>query len=277
MTNPPDQQQLQREVAAALAEDIGDGDRTAALIPADKITTAHIICRESAILCGQPWVDEVFRQLDPGITTDWQYKDGDAINMDAPVCTLVGSARSLLTGERTALNFLQFLSGTATVTRQYVDAVKGTGATILDTRKTIPGLRLAQKYAVSCGGGTNHRLGLHDAILIKENHIHACGDITAAVTAARRQGMPVEVEVESLAELDEAITAGADRVLLDNFDTENMKQAVRQAAGRVRLEASGSVDIKTVTAIAATGVDFISIGGLTKHVRAIDYSMLFDS
>lgn len=276
MNTGPDHEQIQREVAAALAEDIGSGDLTAELIPEARQARAQIICREAAVLCGRPWLDEVFRQLDPAIDIRWQLDDGDAVAAGNPVCTLSGNARALLTGERTALNFLQFLSGTATLTRQYVEAVRGSGATILDTRKTVPGLRLAQKYAVRCGGGSNHRLGLHDAILIKENHILAAGSITSAVTAARRHGVPIEVEVESLDQLDEAITAGTERVLLDNFDPQTMKKAVTHAAGRVQLEASGGVEIADVAAIAATGVDFISVGGLTKHVRAIDFSMLFD-
>ena len=276
MTNEPNRQQLQREVAAALDEDAGSGDLTAALIPAGQTDTALIVCREPAVLCGRPWVDEVFRQLDADITIHWHCEDGDAITADTRICTLKGNTRALLTGERTALNFLQCLSGTATATRQYVDAVSGTGAVILDTRKTVPNLRLAQKYAVRCGGGGNHRMGLYDAILIKENHIRAAGSVTAAVTAARGDGIPIEVEVENLSELDEAINAGADRLLLDNFDTATMQQAVQQAAGRVQLEASGDVNLETVAAIAATGIDFISIGALTKHVRAIDYSMLFD-
>lgn len=275
MSTGPDREQVRREVAAALAEDIGSGDLTAELIPAARQARAQIICREAAVLCGRPWLDEVFRQLDPAIDIRWQQDDGDVLTAGSPACTLSGSARALLTGERTALNFLQFLSGTATRTRQYVEAVRGSGATILDTRKTVPGLRLAQKYAVRCGGGSNHRLGLHDAILIKENHILAAGGIASAVTAARRHDVPIEVEVESLAQLDEAIAAGAERILLDNFDTDLMQQAVARAGGRVQLEASGGVEIADVTAIAATGVDFISVGGLTKHVRAIDFSMLF--
>lgn len=272
---------IQQEVEAALAEDIGNGDLTAGLIAADKQAYAHIICRDNAVVCGRPWVDEVFRQLDEsgtvnGVTIDWAVTDGEPVSAGAHVCTLAGPARQLLTGERTALNFLQCLSATASVTRQYVDAVSHTHATILDTRKTIPGLRLAQKYAVRCGGGANHRLGLYDAILIKENHIEAAGGIAAAVAHSRDHGVPVEIEVETMAQLDEAIAAGVDRIMLDNFELGAMTRAVRYTAGRVSLEASGSIDIAGVTAIAATGVDFISVGGLTKHIRAIDYSMRLD-
>lgn len=276
MMAKPDTAQIRHEVAAALAEDVGTGDLTAGLIPADRQARAHIICRETAVVCGRPWVDEVFRQLDPAIDINWLQDDGDAIAAGSRVCSLAGPARALLTGERTALNFLQLLSGTATRTRQYVDAVSGSGATILDTRKTIPGLRLAQKYAVCCGGGANHRLGLYDAILIKENHIQAAGGMAAAVASARGHGVPVEIEVETLAELEEAIAAGVDRILLDNFGLGAMQTAVARAGGRVQLEASGGVDIAGVADIADTGVDFISIGGLTKHVQAIDYSMQFN-
>ncbi|MCS3902973.1 nicotinate-nucleotide pyrophosphorylase (carboxylating) [Methylohalomonas lacus] len=272
----PDPAVVQRDVAAALAEDVGSGDRTAALIPADKPGHARVICREAAVLAGQPWFSEVFRQLDPDVRIDWHLGDGDRMALDSCVCELQGPARVLLTGERSALNFLQLLSGTATVTRNYVDAVAGSTATILDTRKTLPGLRLAQKYAVRCGGGANHRIGLFDAILIKENHIAAAGSISAAVTAARQQQVPIEVEVESLKQLEEATRAGVTRVLLDNFNEQGLRAAVAQNAGRVELEASGSVDEETVATIAATGVDYISIGGLTKHVRAIDFSMRLD-
>ncbi len=276
MTATPQPAIIWQEVEAALAEDIGNGDLTAGLIAADKQAHAHIVCRENAVVCGRPWVDEVYRQLSPAVIIDWAQDDGDAISAGARVCTLRGPARALLTGERTALNFLQLLSATATVTRQYVDAVSHTDATILDTRKTIPGLRLAQKYAVRCGGGANHRLGLYDAILIKENHIQAAGSIAAAVAHAREHGVPVEIEVESVAELDAAIAAGVDRIMLDNFELGAMTKAVQRTAGHVSLEASGSVDIAGVAALADTGVDFISIGGLTKHIRAIDYSMRFE-
>lgn len=264
-------------VALALAEDVGGGDLTAALIPEDAQAEATVISREPAVLCGAAWFDAVFRQLDPRIHIEWWAADGDRIEPDQRLCTLHGPARALLTGERTALNFLQALSGTATLARRYADAVAGTGATILDTRKTLPGLRLAQKYAVRCGGGQNHRIGLFDAVLIKENHIMAAGSISNAIAAARRlhPGVTVEVEVENLAELDEALAARPDIIMLDNFDLATLAEAVRITAKRVKLEASGNVNFDTVRAIAATGVDYISIGGLTKDVRAMDLSMRF--
>jgi nicotinate-nucleotide pyrophosphorylase (carboxylating) len=264
-------------VALALAEDVGGGDLTAALIPEDAQAEATVISREHAVLCGAAWFDAVFRQLDPRIHTEWRAADGDRIEPDQLLCTLRGPARALLTGERTALNFLQALSGTATLARRYADAVAGTGATILDTRKTLPGLRLAQKYAVRCGGCQNHRIGLFDAVLIKENHIMAAGSITNAIATARRlhPGVTVEVEVENLAELEEALAARPDIVMLDNFDLATLAEAVRITAKRVKLEASGNVNFDTVRAIAETGVDYISIGGLTKDVRAVDLSMRF--
>lgn len=266
------------QVQVALAEDVGDGDRTAALLPADAMATAHVLCRESAVLCGQAWFAQVFRQLEPKIQIEWLRRDGDRLAPDDIVCRMAGPARSLLTGERTALNFLQTLSGTATLTARYVDAVAGTRARILDTRKTLPGLRLAQKYAVTCGGGHNHRLGLYDAILIKENHIRAAGSVTAALQRAAQvaNGLDVEIEVENLEQLGEALAGAARRVLLDNFDLDGLRAAVAETAGRARLEASGGVNLDSVTAIAATGVDDISVGGLTKDVRATDYSMRFD-
>jgi len=264
-------------VALALAEDVGAGDLTAALIPEDARAEATVISRETAVLCGAAWFDAVFRQLDPRVAIDWRAADGDRIEPNQVLCTLRGPARALLTGERTALNFLQMLSGTATLARRFADTVAGTGATILDTRKTLPGLRLAQKYAVRCGGCQNHRIGLFDAVLIKENHIMAAGSITNAIAAARRlhPGVTVEVEVENLAELEEALAAGPDIVMLDNFDLATMAEAVRIAGGRVKLEASGNVSFDTVRQIAETGVDYISIGGLTKDVRAVDLSMRF--
>ncbi|MBL8260367.1 MAG: carboxylating nicotinate-nucleotide diphosphorylase [Candidatus Competibacteraceae bacterium] len=264
-------------VALALAEDIGGGDLTAALIPETAAAEATVISREKAVLCGTPWFDAVFRQLDSRVAVDWRAADGDRVEPDQVLCALRGPARSLLTGERTALNFLQALSGTATLARQFADTVAGTGATILDTRKTIPGLRLAQKYAVRCGGCQNHRIGLFDAVLIKENHIMAAGSITEAIRAARRlhPDVKVEVEVENLAQLDEALSAGPDIVMLDNFDLATMAEAVRLTARRVKLEASGNVNFTTVRRIAETGVDYISIGGLTKDVRAVDLSMRF--
>lgn len=264
-------------VALALAEDVGAGDLTAALIPEDARAEATVISRETAVLCGVAWFDAVFRQLDPRATVDWRAADGDRIEPNQVLCTLRGPARALLTGERTALNFLQMLCGTATLARRFADTVAGTGATILDTRKTLPGLRLAQKYAVRCGGCRNHRIGLFDAVLIKENHIMAAGSITHAIAAARRlhPGVIVEVEVENLAELEEALAARPDIVMLDNFDLATMTEAVRIAGGRVKLEASGNVNFDTVRQIAETGVDYISIGGLTKDVRAVDLSMRF--
>lgn len=265
-------------VARALAEDIGSGDVTAALIPEQSTARATVISRETAVLSGRPWFDAVFQQLDKRVRIAWQADDGDTLQPQQTLCELNGPARALLSGERTALNFLQTLSGTATQTRAYVDAVRGTRATILDTRKTLPGLRAAQKYAVTCGGGGNHRLGLYDAVLIKENHIAAAGSVTAAFAQARAAvatGLPVEIEVESLDQLREALAAGASRILLDNFDLTGLRAAVIETADRAQLEASGNITLETVRAIAQTGVDFISIGGLTKHVRAIDLSMRF--
>ncbi|HMR03653.1 MAG TPA: carboxylating nicotinate-nucleotide diphosphorylase [Candidatus Competibacter phosphatis] len=264
-------------VALALAEDVGSGDLTAALIPEHAQAEATVVSREVAILCGTTWFDAVFRQLDPGIAIDWRAADGDRVESEQLLCTLRGPARPLLTGERTALNFLQLLSGTATLARRYADAVSGTKAVILDTRKTLPGLRLAQKYAVRCGGCRNHRIGLFDAVLIKENHIMAAGSIGNAIATARRlhPGVTVEVEVENRAELEEALAARPDIVMLDNFDPAAMAEAVRIVDGRVKLEASGNVNFDTVRGIAETGVDYISIGGLTKDVRAIDLSMRF--
>jgi len=268
-------------VAAALAEDVGAGDITASLIGADAVVGAQIIARESLVLCGEDWVNEVFGQLDENIIIDWYIGDGGRAEDGDIICKLVGPARALLTGERTALNFLQTLSATATTTAQYVKAVEGTKARVLDTRKTIPGLRLAQKYAVSCGGGENHRVGLFDAILIKENHIKSAGCITDALKAAQQDhaGVLIEVEVENQDELLEALDAGAARVLLDNFSIEELETAVNvnQGYGYVaaELEASGNVTLDTIGKIAATGVDFISTGALTKNVRAADLSMLF--
>jgi nicotinate-nucleotide pyrophosphorylase (carboxylating) len=262
-------------VRIALAEDVGSGDITAQLIPVDAHATATVMCREQAVLCGTAWFDEVYRQLDTTVTVDWQLNDGDTMLPGQSVCTLSGSARSLLTGERTALNFLQTLSGVATRTHEYVDAVAGTGVLILDTRKTLPGLRRAEKYAVHCGGGHNHRMGLYDAYLIKENHIAAAGSITQAVVqaAARAGDTKVEVEVETLAQLEEAIQAGAHFVLLDNFEPAQMREAVGLNDGRVQLEASGGISLDNIRQFADTGVDFISVGELTKHVRAVDFSM----
>lgn len=270
---------LADHVRRALAEDVGSGDLTALLIPADRTASATVITREPAVLCGTAWVNETFAQLDPAVSVQWQVNDGDRVASNDVLCRLEGPARALLTGERTALNFLQTLSGTATVTRRYADLVSGTKCTVLDTRKTIPGLRTAQKYAVAVGGGANHRTGLFDAILIKENHIAAAGSVTAAVAQARKIApqVLVEVEVETFAELDEALAAGADRIMLDEFDLDATRQAVARAAGRAELEASGGINEQALRAVAETGVDFISIGSLTKHVRAIDLSMRFEA
>lgn len=265
----------------ALAEDIGPGDLTAELVDMEAVVGASIIARERLILAGQAWVDEVFRQLDSSIVIDWYIGDAEPAGPDDVICKLVGPARALLSGERTALNFLQTLSSTATRTRQFVSRIEGTGAVVLDTRKTIPGLRLAQKYAVTCGGGRNHRIGLFDAILIKENHIRATGGIAAALqrAAAAAADVPVEVEVEDQMGLIEALDAGARRILLDNFSIEELERAVntnrRYGDSRATLEASGDVSLENVREIAETGVDFISIGGLTKHVEAVDLTMLF--
>lgn len=270
------------QVKTALAEDIGAGDITAQLVPSDSMRTARVITREDAVLCGRAWFDEVFRQLDAGIAITWHAADGDRVHADQVLCDLKGSSRCLLTGERTALNFLQTLSGTATTTRHYVDTVSDTSCRILDTRKTLPGLRLAQKYAVRCGGGANHRIGLFDAILVKENHIAAAGSIAAAVSAARQLNSKVllEVEVENFGELNQALDAKVDRVLLDNFSLDDLRRAVsitRQHRNiGIQLEASGNMSLETLRGVAETGVDFISVGGLTKHVRALDLSMRFE-
>jgi len=272
---------LSRTVARALEEDVGTGDLTAALVPADRDARATVITREPAVICGRPWFDEVFRQIDPRVAIEWQADEGDFVDAGALLCRIAGSARALLTGERAALNFLQTLSGTATTVRRWVEVVAGTRCRVLDTRKTLPGLRTAQKYAVRCGGGTNHRIGLYDGILIKENHILAAGSIAAAVAAARRSGVavPVEVEVETIDELRQALDARADMALLDEFSLDGLRKAVALNLGHrngpMKLEASGSVTLETLRPIAETGVDFVSIGALTKHLRAIDLSMRF--
>lgn len=271
------QRDIVQQVAAALAEDIGTGDITAQLIPAGQYGKARIITREAAVICGKPWVDEVMRQVDPHIHIEWLVQEGQQVAADSTLFTLAGPARSLLTAERAALNFLQLLSGTATVCRRYAALVAGTGVRLLDTRKTIPGLRTAQKYAVTIGGCHNHRIGLYDAFLIKENHIAACGGIGQAVQQARAQspGKPVEVEVENFDELNAALAAACEVIMLDDFSLTDMKTAVSITAKRAKLEASGGVSDSNLRAIAETGVDFISIGGLTKHCRAIDLSMRF--
>lgn len=274
--------EIERNVSAALAEDVGSGDLTAQLVPADLVTRATVISREDAILCGTAWFQRCFEKLDSSICVDWKVKDGDRLKPGQLVCELQGPARALLTGERTALNFLQMLSGVATRARQYADVVAGTKAQVVDTRKTLPGLRLAQKFAVKCGGGGNHRLGLYDAILIKENHILAAGSIAAAMAAAKQVAEAtdgrckfIQVEVETLGELQQALNAGAKMILLDNMSLDQMREAVAISNGRAVLEASGNVNLETLRSIAETGVDRISIGGLTKDVRALDLSMRF--
>lgn len=265
-------------VAFALAEDIGSGDITSLLVPASEQAGARIISRENAVICGTQWVDETFRQVDADTVLEWHVKDGDHVEPDQLLVRVTGSARSLLSAERVALNFLQTLSGTATKAAGYARLVEGTGVRLLDTRKTLPGLRSAQKYAISCGGCSNHRHGLFDAFLIKENHIAAAGGIDKAVAEARRiaPAAPVEVEVESLPELETALSSGADIIMLDNFSLEDLHTAVKITAGRARLEISGNVTDETIAPLAATGVDFISIGDLTKSVQAVDLSMRMD-
>jgi len=269
------QADLESSVRQALKEDIRDGDITAMLIPKENIATATVITREQAIVCGQPWVDEVFRQLDPSVQIEWLVQDGDEIQPEQILFNIKGSARSLLTGERTALNFLQTLSGTAATAREYAKLVEGTDIKILDTRKTIPGLRLAQKYAVKVGGCHNHRIGLYDAFLIKENHIAACGGINNAVEKAKEIApeKPIEVEVENLDELQQALNAGADIVMLDNFDTEMIQQAIEVNNSKAKLEVSGNLDVDNIANKAVKGIDYLSSGGLTKHCRAVDFSM----
>ena len=276
--DPPAPDDVRRDVERALAEDIGSGDATADLLPSGTQAQAHVITREAAVLAGRPWFDACFLALDAHAEIRWLAQDGEQVEANVALCTLRGNARALVGGERCALNFLQTLSATATITAQYVAAVRGTRAKILDTRKTLPGLRLAQKYAVRCGGGHNHRIGLFDAILIKENHIAAAGSLDAAVRAARaaHPRLLLEVEVENFAELDAALTAGVDRIMLDEFAPASLRQAVTIVAGRVALEVSGGVGLDSVRAIAETGVDFISVGALTKHVQAIDLSMRVD-
>ena len=279
MTPPPADEIITANVAAALAEDIGSGDVTAALLP-DGPDIAYLLCKEDAVICGRPWFDACHRALDPGVRIDWRIAEGDRVAKGTVIATLAGRSRALVSAERASLNFLQTLSGTATVTARYVDAVRGTGAKILDTRKTIPGLRLAQKYAVRVGGGTNHRIGLYDTVMLKENHIRAAGSLAGAILAARAMhpSLPLIVEVETLAQLDEALRTGCTRILIDDFDAATRREAVRIAKsapfdGRIPLEVSGGVDMTTLRGIAEDGVDCISIGGLTKHVHAIDLSL----
>jgi nicotinate-nucleotide pyrophosphorylase (carboxylating) len=275
MSQPPDSATVLADVRRALAEDFGSGDVTADLLPPQAQAHARVVAREAAVLCGRPWFDACFRELDAHTVIDWRCAEGARIEAETIVCELRGNARALVGAERCALNFLQTLSGTASIAAEYAEAVCGTHATILDTRKTVPGLRLAQKYAVRCGGASNHRIGLFDAILIKENHIAAAGSLAAAVQAARARHphLLLEVEVENFAELDEALMANVGRVMLDEFSLADIRRAVAHVAGRVKLEVSGSVSLDRVRALAETGVDYISVGALTKHVRAIDYSM----
>ena len=276
---PPPAEAIAANVAAALAEDIGSGDVTAALLP-DAPDIAYLLCKEDAVICGRPWFDACHRALDPDVRIDWRIAEGDRVAKGTIIATLAGRSRALVSAERASLNFLQTLSGTATATADYVDAVRGTGAKILDTRKTIPGLRLAQKYAVLVGGGSNHRIGLYDTVMLKENHIRAAGSLAGAIRAARAMhpALPLIVEVETLAQLEEALREGCTRILIDDFDAATRREAVRIAKsapfdGRIPLEVSGGVDMTTLRGIAEDGVDCISIGGLTKHVRAIDLSL----
>ena len=271
---PPPAEAIASDVARALAEDLGNGDVTAALLP-DEADIAYLLCKETAVVSGRPWFDACHRALDPDVAIEWRVADGDRVAAGTVLATLSGRTRALVSAERTALNFMQTLSGTATTTATYVAAINGTKARLLDTRKTLPGLRLAQKYAVRCGGGLNHRIGLYDTVMLKENHIRAAGSLTGAIQAARRAqpGLPLVVEVETLAQLEEALTVGCDRVLVDDFDAQTRREAVRIADGRIPIEVSGGVDLSTIRSIAEDGVDFISIGSLTKHVHAIDLSM----
>jgi nicotinate-nucleotide pyrophosphorylase (carboxylating) len=276
---PPPDAVVAADVARALEEDLGTGDVTAALLP-DTAESAYLLCKQDAVVCGRPWFDACHRALDAGVRIQWQVAEGERVRIGTVLALLQGRARALVSAERTALNFLQTLSGTATATAAYVEAVRGTGARILDTRKTLPGLRIAQKYAVRVGGGDNHRMGLHDAVMLKENHVRAAGGMAAAMRAAKaaRPGLPLIVEVETLDELRVALGEGCTRILVDDFDAGMRREAVRIArgapyAGRIPLEVSGGVDLETVRAVAADGVDCISIGALTKHVRAIDLSM----
>lgn len=271
---PPPAETIAADVAGALAEDLGNGDVTAALLP-DLPDIACLLCKQDAVIAGRPWFDACHLALDPDAVIDWRVAEGDHVTAGTVLATLSGRARALVSAERASLNFLQTLSGTATTTARYVEAVRGTGTIILDTRKTLPGLRLAQKYAVRCGGGQNHRIGLFDTLMLKENHIRAAGSLTAAVHAARlaQPVLPLVVEVENLAQLEEVLSVGCDRILIDDFPADLRREAVRRAKGLIPLEVSGGVDLESVRGIAEDGVDYISIGGLTKHVHAIDLSM----
>lgn len=270
---------INSSVNAALDEDIGTGDVTAASFNNNEMTSAKVISREAAVLCGQQWFELAFHKLDPDVVIDWKLNDGDSIEQNATICTLNGSAKAILTGERTALNFLQTLSGTATKTKIYVDRISGTGAQILDTRKTLPGMRYAQKYAVLCGGGKNHRMGLYDAILIKENHIATAGSVSEAVGEAKLQypNLKLEVEVETIDQLKEALKTKTDVILLDNFSLSELENAVAITDGTKKLEASGNMTLENIREVAKTGVDYISIGAITKHVQAVDFSMRFQA
>jgi nicotinate-nucleotide pyrophosphorylase (carboxylating) len=275
----PDRELIADMVRRALAEDLGAGDLTASLVGPERLCRAQLLCRQHAVLCGCAWFDEAFRQLDPRVRIDWEIRDGESVRANQIVCRLQGPARTVLSGERTALNFLQALSGTATLTRRYAERLAGTRARLLDTRKTLPGWRLAQKYAVRCGGGHNHRLGLYDGILIKENHIRSAGSIGAVLAAAQASapaGILLEIEVRDLDELRQALRAGAGRVLLDNFDLDGLRRAVAETAGRAELEASGGVTLENLRAVAETGVDCISVGAITKNIEAVDLSLLFE-
>ena len=275
------QENIEASVKRALAEDVGSGDVTANLIDAQQVSSAKVITREPGILCGQPWFDEAFRQINPEVKIQWLVNEGDLIAKEQTLCTLSGQTRSLLTAERTALNFLQTLSATATSTKKYVDRLKDTNTKILDTRKTIPGLRLAQKYAVRCGGGMNHRVGLYDMILIKENHISSCGSIAAAIqkalaTQSTNPDLEIEIEVENLNELEQALSAGAKRILLDNFEIADLTRAVHINKQKAKLEVSGNITLENIRDVALTGIDYISSGALTKHISALDLSLQFD-
>jgi nicotinate-nucleotide pyrophosphorylase (carboxylating) len=278
MSNDLFLQDLEANVRSALQEDIGTGDISVSLIPAEERAAAQVICREQAVICGRPWVDEVFRQVNPTIDIDWEVSEGSQCEGNDIIFKAYGSAKNLLSAERTALNFLQILSGTATIARRYAELVKHTAVKVLDTRKTVPGLRLAQKYAVTQGRCYNHRMGLYDAFLLKENHINACGGIAEAIEYARRfdPEKPVEVEVETLEQLEIALAAKADTVMLDNFSLEELTQAVAANQGRALLEASGGYDESNIVPVAETGVDYISVGSLTKHCQAVDFSMRFE-
>lgn len=276
MTTDISHKALTENVSTSLAEDIGSGDITALLIPKQQMCNAHVLCREEAIICGIPWVNEVFHQLDSKIKLNWLCAEGDRVKDNTKIVKIVGNTRAILTGERTALNFLQMMSGTATRTRENVDLIQDTQAILLDTRKTIPGLRAAQKYAVKIGGGSNHRQGLFDAYLIKENHIQSCGGITLAIETARKlnPNKILEIEVKDLEEFNEAMTAMPDIIMLDNFSRTDIEQAVKINKGRVKLEASGGINQNSLSSIAKTGINYISVGSLTKHCRAIDLSLI---